>query len=296
MKMMYIAKIQANLKRKQTVHTNRATSRVLEGGYKSIHKGRSMNFDELREYIPGDDIKDIDWKATARSQKVLVRQYIADRKHNVMIVFDTNKRMLGDSDGYEEKRELAIMSAGTLAYFVSKNGDYVAASFLTESGVKYYPFKTGLSNVELILENYHGSVNDNNDTDINETLRYIVRNFRQKMIVLIVTDMHGIKNIPDATLKQLLVAHDVLFLNISDAVPGKKGSKNSYSLLDKKSIPGFISNNPRIKKIIKDKNLSMIAEEEERLKKYGIPCSTIDYVGELDREIINLLEKRKIGN
>ena len=64
-----------------------------------------MNFDELREYVQGDDIKDIDWKASARSQKLLVRQYIAERKHNVLLVFDTNMNMLGDSDGFEEKRE-----------------------------------------------------------------------------------------------------------------------------------------------------------------------------------------------
>ena len=99
MRMTYITKIQANIKRFQTVHTRRSTNRVLDGSYKSIFKGRSMNFDELREYVPGDDIKDIDWKASSRSQKMLVRQYIAERKHNIMLVFDTNRRMLGDSDG-----------------------------------------------------------------------------------------------------------------------------------------------------------------------------------------------------
>lgn len=291
MKMMYIAKIQANLKRNQTVHTHRSTSRVLDGSYRSIHKGRSMNFDELREYVQGDDIKDIDWKATARSQKILVRQYIADRKHNVMLIFDTNKRMLGDSDGYEEKRELGIMAAGTLAYFASKNGDYVAASYMSENGVKYFPFKTGLPNIELILENYHKNVTYDNDTNICDTLEYVAKNFRQRMIVLIVTDMNGILNIKDSVLKQLLVAHDVLFINISDAVP--KGN-NSYSILDNRLIPPFIAKNKRINKIIKNQNLSLIKEAEERFTKFGIPCSTVDYIDELDKEIINLLEKNKI--
>src|SRR5574344_2814195 len=104
MKMTYIAKIQANLKRYQSVKARKHTARVLDGSYKSIHKGRSMNFDELREYVQGDDIKDIDWKASARSQKLLVRQYIAERKHNVLLVFDTNMNMLGDSDRSEERR------------------------------------------------------------------------------------------------------------------------------------------------------------------------------------------------
>jgi len=75
MRMNYVSKIEAKLKRYQTLKSRRSTAQVLDGAYKSIFKGRSMNFDELREYVQGDDIKDIDWKATARSQKILVRQY-----------------------------------------------------------------------------------------------------------------------------------------------------------------------------------------------------------------------------
>lgn len=291
MRMNYVEKIQANLKRYQTVHTRRNADRVLEGSYKSIFKGRSMNFDELREYVPGDDIKDIDWKATARSQKVLVRQYIADRRHNIMLVFDTNMRMLGSSDGYEEKRELAILTAGTLAYFVNKSGDYIAATFMTKKGVKYLPFKTGLGNIELILESYHREVSEDNDTNINDTLDYIIRNFKRRMIVLVATDIHGINNIPDSTLKKLLIRHDVLFVNMSDAVPNLS---DSYNLSDKSYFSMFFTKNKKLAKRIKEKNLEMIKMATDRLMKFGIPCSTIDYLGELDKEIIDLLSKNKI--
>ena len=76
MNLDYVSKIKFGLKRYKTIATDKATSRVLDGSYNSIYKGRSMNFDELREYVPGDDIKDIDWKATSRSQKVLIRQWM----------------------------------------------------------------------------------------------------------------------------------------------------------------------------------------------------------------------------
>ena len=290
MKMTYIAKIQANLKRYQRVSTRRNTARVLDGSYKSIHKGRSMNFDELREYVQGDDIKDIDWKASARSQKLLVRQYIAERKHNVLLVFDTNMNMLGHSSGLEEKRELAIMSAGTLAYFVNKNGDYVAATYMGKDGVKYYPFKPGLSNIELILENYHKTVTEDNHTDINDCLEYIVRNFKQKMIVILVSDVRGFRGITDQNIKRLLVAHDVLALNISDASVDALGT---YDLNTKFMLPDFLNKNKKLKEAIKEHNLSLQTEITERLKGYGISCSTIDYIDELDREIIDLLAKHK---
>lgn len=79
MRMNYIAKIQSNLKGNRVIQTKKATSRLLDGSYYSIYKGRSMNFDELREYVAGDEVKDIDWKASSRSQKLLVRQYIAEK-------------------------------------------------------------------------------------------------------------------------------------------------------------------------------------------------------------------------
>ena len=61
MKMTYISRIQGNMKGYKTIYTTKATSRIIDGSYNSIYKGRSMNFDELREYVVGDDIKDMDW-------------------------------------------------------------------------------------------------------------------------------------------------------------------------------------------------------------------------------------------
>lgn len=290
MKMTYIAKIQANLKRYQSVKARKHTARVLDGSYKSIHKGRSMNFDELREYVQGDDIKDIDWKASARSQKLLVRQYIAERKHNVLLVFDTNMNMLGDSDGFEEKRELAILSAGTLAYFVNKSGDYVASVFMSENGVKYFPFKAGLDNIETILENYHRTVTMNNNSDVNDCLEYIIRNFKQKMIIVLVSDVRGFTTITDTNLKRLLVAHDVLALNISDA---SINGNLAYNMNKASFMPAFLYKNKKLKKAMKESNLELQKTVANRLKKYGISCSTIDYVEELDREIVDLLAKHR---
>lgn len=290
MKMTYIAKIQANLKRYQSVKARKHTARVLDGSYKSIHKGRSMNFDELREYVQGDDIKDIDWKASARSQKLLVRQYIAERKHNVLLVFDTNMNMLGDSDGFEEKRELAILSAGTLAYFVNKSGDYVASVFMSENGVKYFPFKAGLGNIETILENYHHAVTMNNNSDVNDCLEYIIRNFKQKIIIVLVSDVRGFTTITDTNLKRLLVAHDVLALNISDA---SINGNLAYNMNAGTFMPAFLSKNKKLQRAMKEANLKLQKTVTERLKKFGISCSTIDYVEELDREIVDLLAKHR---
>lgn len=291
MRMNYISKIQASMKRYKTIHTNRATSRVLDGSYNSIYKGRSMNFDELREYVPGDDVKDIDWKATSRSQKVLVRQYIAEKKHNIMLVMDTNRRMLADTAEGEEKREVALMSAGTLAFLVNSNGDYVSAIYPTEKSLQHFPFKTGLPYIENILNNYHKDVTVNNQSILAPALEYVVKNIHRRMIMIIVTDLKGIDELPEKTLKQLLLTQDVLIINVSDAdMLGKK----VYNVEAESYLPPYITENKRLKKIEQQKHKDLADKCERKLKKYGIAMTTIDNTNEIDTQVIELLERHKI--
>ncbi|HOO80718.1 MAG TPA: DUF58 domain-containing protein, partial [Lachnospiraceae bacterium] len=273
MKMNYISKIKANMRRYKTIHTTLATSRVLDGSYNSIYKGRSMNFDELREYIPGDDIKDIDWKATSRKQKVMVRQYIAEKKHNIMLVMDTNHRMLADTAEAEEKREVAIMSAGTLAYLINSNGDYISAIYSTEKSIQHFPFRTGLPNIENILNCYHKEVTKDNDSNLEFALQYIAKNIHRKLILFIVTDLHGISKISDKTLKQLLLKQDVLVMNISDT---KMTGKKVFDVENNDYVPAFISENKHLSRIEDEKQKKLMMECENKLKNNGIAMTTID--------------------
>ena len=79
MRMDHIGRIKGNI----SISTNVKTANILDGAYKSIFKGKSLNFEELREYNLGDSVKDIDWRASARSMNILVREYVAEKKHNI---------------------------------------------------------------------------------------------------------------------------------------------------------------------------------------------------------------------
>lgn len=288
MKMKYVTKIQGNIHRHQNIRTSRKTDRVLDGTYKSVLKGRSMNFDELREYVPGDNIKDMDWKASSRSQKLLVRQYIAEKKHNIMLVLDTNMRMLGDSAGGEEKRELAIMAAGTLGYYVDRNGDYLSATFCSGNAVRHLPFMTGLANIENILETYEREVKQENTAEIDQALEYITRHFKRRMIMLVVTDLLGMSRISEQNLKRLLVFHDVLMIQVSDT---QFGGEDRYGMQMSRYVPSFLTRNRRLADQVKLRQEKMAEENAERFRRLGISCVTIDKTEELDRKIMELLER-----
>ena len=293
MNLDYVSKIKFGLKRYKTIATDKATSRVLDGSYNSIYKGRSMNFDELREYVPGDDIKDIDWKATSRSQKVLVRQYIAEKRHNIMLVMDANRRMLAETKTGEEKGEVALMAGGTLAYMVTDNGDYVSGLYYHDEKMERSPFKTGFLNLEFLLEGYSKCLTPENKSDLNGILSYIMHNIKRRMIIVMVTDTEGILKLSDNLLGQITMVHDVLLINVSD---GDIFGKKVYNVYDKGYIPPFLSQSKAIRKKQKVLQEQMKADAIKKLNRSGIPWVEVDTAERVDGKIAELLEKNKSVN
>lgn len=287
MKMKYISQIKSNLKQYKTIRTRQVSSHLLDGSYRSRYKGKSLNFDELREYVVGDDAKDVDWKASARSQKLLVKQYIAEKKHNIMLVPDTNKRMLADTKMQQEKRETAILAAGTLAYLVWQNGDEIGGIFHTQQSIQYVPFKTELMNIEMILDAFYKNTTMDNHSNLNDVLDYLVHHLRKNMILVLVTDLWGIREISESLLKQLLTMNDILVLCMEDA--GLSGSTSGvYSLEQKDYLPCFFTKDKKLAAIYEARQKEVYEECVRKLKKYGISYVMINQIEEVEEKIIEL--------
>ncbi len=288
MKLNYVTKIECNLKNYKRIHTRKMTTRLIDGSYKSVYKGRSMNFEDIRDYVAGDDVKDIDWKASARSRKLLVRQYTAEKKHNIMLVMDTNKRMLADTDKSCEKWEVALLGVGTLAYLVNQNGDYISSTYATDTSINHTPFRTGLTNLENILQGYHKSVTSKNNSSMENVLNYICKTFRNRMILVVVTDIEGINEISESTLKKILVKNDMLFINVKSA---KLDGNRAFDVRQDKYLPDFFA---RDKKLIRLQHESISQMETNcinKLKKYGIAMTSVEDTKNLDDNIIKLLHR-----
>ena len=111
------------VKGRLSIHVRRRSLALLEGGYASIHKGRSMDFDDLREYAVGDDIRDIDWKASARHGSMLIKRYVAERHFSLIIVMPAGREMAATAAGGEPKRDIAVLAAGVLGWLAVRHGD-----------------------------------------------------------------------------------------------------------------------------------------------------------------------------
>ncbi len=289
MKMNYVTKIRAKI----SICANKKTSNIFDGSYKSIYQGNGLDFENLREYIPGDSIRDIDWKATSRSGKVLIKRYIAEKKHNIMVVFDTGKSMSAHTDWMQVKKDIALNAGGVIGYLAAKNGDNVGAIYNRNGKIQFYPLRTGIENIERILTEYDREVFDNYETDIEKTLEYIVRNIKRKMIIFVVTDAMGIANISQNTLKKLVYQHNVLFVSIDDA---KLTDGKAFDVDKDMYIPDFISENKELINMEQSIKQNLDADNAKKLMQNRIVSTCIDRDEEVVDKIIELLGGHKYAN
>ena len=150
----HLSKIRASV----ALHTNKKTENILDGGFTSIFRGRSLDFDDLREYQQGDNVRDIDWKSSSKTGKTLVRRYIAERKHNVLFVCDSGEKMIGDTATGESKAVIAENVLGTLMYLINRQGDDYALLQKNREGVDFSYFKSGPVHFERLMTSYENNL------------------------------------------------------------------------------------------------------------------------------------------
>jgi len=285
----YVNRIKANV----SIYATKKTSNVLDGTYPSVFHGRSMNFEDLREYIPGDNIRDIDWKASGRSGTILIKRYIADKKHSIMLVLDTGSKMSGDSAGFDKKRDIALTTAGTIGYLAYKNGDTIGSLYNKDGFIKLNPFRTGIPNLEMMLAQYDHDLESHERNDIEKSLDFIINNFKKRMIIFVITDMDGIARVSEPCLKRLRTRHDVLFVNISDL--GLTGNK-VFDVDGRGYVPNFISGNKRLAQLEAFKRKEIQDANARKLIKFGVTSVNIDKEEQAVPKVIELLESHRYAN
>ena len=288
MKLTYVNKIKANI----AIYSNKKTSNILDGTYKSVYKGKSMNFENLRKYVINDEVKDIDWKSSARTGDLLVKQFIAAKKHNIMLLMDTGIKMDADTDSHESKKKIALYTAGTIGYIAIKNNDYVGMTYATPEGIVYKPFRYNLYNLEEYLCEYDkNAINQN--VNINDILEYVFKNISKRMIIFVITDINGIESIKPNVLKKLNHNNNVLVVNIND---NYMFGENIYDINDKEYIPRFFSNDQELNKLEHDIKDEIISRNTEKLKKNNVTITSISSLKEINYKVIKLLEEHKYAS
>ncbi|OMH36867.1 DUF58 domain-containing protein [Tersicoccus sp. Bi-70] len=200
------------------VHLHRRTRGLLDGEYASVFKGRSLDFEDLRTYVAGDEVRDIDWKATARQGSTLVKRYVAVRKQLVLLVADTGRNMAAVTRSGESKRDVAIMAFGVMGYLASRHEDLVGLARADADGGESLPLQAGEPHLERLLQAVHRATSvDGPASDLNGLLRHVAESSRRRMLLFVVADEAALGPDTVELLRRLRVQHEILWLTVQDA-------------------------------------------------------------------------------
>ncbi|SDS87058.1 Protein of unknown function DUF58 [Brevibacterium sandarakinum] len=205
------------IKARMTIHAHRRTRRLLDGDYSSVFHGHSLDFDDLRDYIPGDEIRDIDWKATARHSNPLVKRYVAHRRHILALVVDSSRNFDAVSSAGVHKRQLAILMAGMTGYLAVRHGDDVMLVHGSAQRSTASPRKGSEAHLENLLQQILAEAGTDDDGSIDAQLQWIASHVNHRMLVVVISDQGPLGAKEEATIKRLRAQHEILWITITDA-------------------------------------------------------------------------------
>ncbi len=195
------------------IRTRGLVNEVFSGEYHSVFKGRGMEFAEVREYQPGDDIRSIDWNVTARFGHPFVKIFEEERELTVMLLVDMSGS-LGFGSGEKTKQQIAAELSAILAFSSLKNNDKVGLILFTDRIEKFIPPKKGKTHSLRIIREVLSFEPQGNQTNIKEALEYFNHTIKKKAIVFLISDFFD--GGYDKILKIVGNKHDLIGIVLQD--------------------------------------------------------------------------------
>ncbi len=173
--------------RKIEIKTRGLSNEIFAGRYHTAFRGRGMSFSEVREYRAGDDVRDIDWNVTARSNKPHIKVYEEERELTMMLLVDVSgSRMFGTTDRL--KKNIITEIAAVLAFSAAQNNDKVGCIFFSDRIEKFIPPKKGRSHILMIIRELIGFRPQSSGTRLSEPVRFLTNVNKKRCTTFILSD------------------------------------------------------------------------------------------------------------
>jgi len=199
--------------RKIEIRTRKAVEEITGGAYHSVFKGRGIEFDEVREYSPGDDVRDIDWNVTARMGAPFVKKYVEERELTVILAVDVSESGAFGSTG-KTKRRSSIETAALLAFSAIRNNDKVGLLLFSDETELFIAPRSGRKHGLRLIRELVATEPRRAGTSIGRALEFLVKTLTKKSVVFLVSDF--IDDGYDKILKIANKRHDVVAVRVLD--------------------------------------------------------------------------------
>ena len=200
--------------RKIEIRSRRLVEELTGGAWHSVYKGRGIEFSEVREYTPDDDVRDIDWNVTARMGTPYIKKYVEERELTVILAVDASASLSFGKAG-SSKREEAAGIAALLALSAIRNNDKVGLLVFTDKTELWLPPKSGKSHVLRLIRDLLAFEPESTGTDIGHAMDSLAKNLKRTSVIFLISDF--ISDLPyEKQLKILNIRHDLTAIRISD--------------------------------------------------------------------------------
>lgn len=267
---------------------------VFAGEYETAFRGRGIEFEEVREYIPGDDIRSIDWNVSARMGRPFIKVYREEREQTLMLLVDASAS--GNFGSVKKpKRDVVGEIAAVLAYAAVKSNDKVGLIIFTDRVERYIPPKKGRGHVWHVISEILSFKPEGKKTDMREALNYFNRVARRRSICFVISDFFAEDY--ETSLKFARFKHDVIALMINDALEKSfpKGAWMSFKDLETGSLISLDMGNRRTREAYLAARADDMNKKISQFRSMNLDLLTIqtnqDYIDPLLR-FFRMREKR----
>lgn len=263
------------------IRTHRHARDTFAGQYHSVFKGRGMDFDEVREYVAGDEIRSIDWNVTARTGRPFVKKYTEEREQTLLLLVDLSAS--GDFGSRDQtKRERAAEVASVLAFSAIRNNDKVGLVLFTDRIEEFLPPRKGRRHVLRVVREILFCAPRGRGTDLGKALRFAHQVVRRQAIAFLVSDFIGGPAEDAAELERTLQLvhrrHDLVALRISDRRETELPDIGEVSLEDAESGAQFVvdTSDPEVRERFRHAAFQGREDLSRSLRSAGIDSLEID--------------------
>ncbi|GAC1650582.1 MAG: DUF58 domain-containing protein [Mycobacterium sp.] len=279
-------------------HLNRAkahfgsdTRGLLEGGRYALLHTRSMEFDDLRPYVPGDEVRDIDWKASARSGTVLIKRFVSEKHHKILLVADAGRNTSALAPSGEYKRDVAAHLMGAVGLIGLRRSDQIGMVYGDGRGSVNIPQRRGESHIEGLLHRwYQHTMADPGVSAITAQLDYVATHYRHTVLIIVVSDEPDVDDGLSEALVRLSGRHEIMWAMVSDMAAVGPDDTDGFDV----ATGGFVLNGadlgPRVVAAYRRAERARRDRLGAFLTGHTIPHATIAGSDDIRRELVGLTQ------
>ena len=288
-----------------SIRTRHLASDLLSGSYHSAFKGQGMDFEEVRAYIPGDDVRSIDWNVTAKMDRPFIKVYREERELTLFLCIDLSAS--GEfGSGNQSKRELMAEIASVLAFSAIQNNDKIGLILFTDQIEKMVPARKGRRQVLRLVRDILYHQPQNSRTDFAIPLQYLRRIQKRKAVVFFISDFLQdqsgkpleLSSPAQAKLlmrfKQTKQLHDLICLSVNDPREEEIPDVGDLTLQDLETgeLVSLPTGKSALREEFRKKSRERIAQNQKAFRKAGIDLISLITDQPYAQTLRNFFQKR----